>query len=63
MKVIAKSKTMQTAAIIAVLGVAETQFHLIRDLIPAEYQGLTYVVIAALMAYLRTITTKPLSDK
>lgn len=63
MMLVAKSKTLQTAAVIAVLGIVDTQFHLIRDFIPAEYQGLTYVLIAAVMAYLRTITTKPLSDK
>lgn len=60
---VAKSKTLQTAAVIAVLGVLETQFHMIRDLIPVDYQGLTYTAIAGVMAYLRVITTKPLGDK
>lgn len=58
-----KSKTIQVAVAIALLGVAETQFHLIKNLIPEEYQGLVLITIGMVMAYLRVITTTSLEDK
>lgn len=58
-----KSKTIQVAAAIAVLGVVETQFHMIKDVVPEQYQGLILMGIGMVMAYLRVVTTKPLEDK
>lgn len=58
-----KSKTIQIAALIAVLGVAETQFHLIESAIPEQYRGLVLVGVGMVMAYLRVITTTSLDDK
>lgn len=58
-----KSKTMWTAFAIAALGAVELQFHVMRDAIPEAYQGLVLVAIGAIMAGLRAVTTKPLSEK
>ena len=54
-----KSRTINWAAVIAALGVLEMQFQTIRTFIPEKYQGLTYIAVAGLMAYLR-VTHKPL---
>lgn len=59
----ARSKTMWTAAIISALGVVELQYPLIRELIPAEYQGAVFVAIGVIVAVLRIVTTEPLEDK
>ena len=54
-----KSKTVNFAALIGVLGVIETNFHMLQDLL-GQYYGLSFVVVAAAIYYLRTITTGPL---
>lgn len=53
-----KSKTIRTAALIAVLGVIEVNFGLLRDML-GDWYGVSYITIAAVMAYLRTITKEP----
>lgn len=60
---LAKSKTMRAAAVLAVLGAVEVNFHLVRDHIPADYQGLVFIAISCVMAYLRFKTSTPLSEK
>lgn len=58
-----RSKTMWFAYVLTVLGVVETQFELIKHYIPEEYRGLTYVAIGVAVAVLRTITTRPLTER
>lgn len=58
-----RSRTMIFAALLAALGVIETQFRLIAHLIPAELHGLVLIVIAVAVAVLRVVTTKPLSER
>lgn len=53
-----KSKTIRTATIIAVLGVVEVNFGLLRDML-GDWYGVSYIAIAVIMAYLRTITKEP----
>jgi hypothetical protein len=54
----AQSKTIRVAAIIAVLGAMEMNWHLLQDAL-GEWYGGTYIAIAGLVAYLRIITTGP----
>lgn len=53
-----KSKTIRTATIIAILGVVEVNFGLLRDML-GDWHGVSYIAIAVIMAYLRTITKEP----
>jgi hypothetical protein len=54
-----KSKTMWSAVFIAGLGALEVNI----GVIPAEYRGHVLIAVSMLMAGLRFVTTKPLSDK
>ncbi len=56
-----KSKTMWFSAILAVLSVA--QGFVLQVPMSPELQGLVGAVVAAIVAYLRAVTTKPLFDK
>lgn len=56
-----KSKTMWFSAILALLSVAQG-FILQIPMSPAT-QGLVGAIVAAVVAYLRTVTTEPLSQK
>lgn len=56
-----KSKTLWFSAILAVLSVA--QGFVLQLPMPPEMQGLVGAVVAAVVAYLRTQTTMPLSQK
>lgn len=56
-----KSKTMWFSAVLAVLSVA--QGFIFQMPMPPEVQGLVGAVVAAVVAYLRTQTTQPLSQK
>ena len=58
MKLKRHSKTIQSAVIIGTLGVVEVNFHLLQDLL-GEWYGLSFTAFAALMYYLRTITSEP----
>lgn len=58
-----KSKTIQFAAALAVLGVIETQFHLVESLVPEQYRGLILVGVGMAVAYLRVVTTTSLDNK
>lgn len=55
-----KSKTINFAAVVGALGVVEVNFHLLQDLL-GQWYGVSYIVIAALVYYLRTITTEPVT--
>lgn len=60
--VIKKSRTFDTAALIAVLGVVETNFGLMQGML-GQWYGLSYIVIAGLVVYLRMVTTGPVGQK
>lgn len=59
---IKKSRTLDVAAVIAILGVIEANFSLISDQL-GEYQGFVYIGISIAMALLRMKTTAPVGDK
>jgi hypothetical protein len=56
-----KSKTMWFSTVLAVLSVA--QGFIFQMPMSPEVQGLVGAVVAAIVAYLRTQTTQPLSQK
>lgn len=56
-----KSKTINTAAVIALLGVVELNMPLIRDNL-GEWYGVSYIAIAAVMAWLRFKTNEGISN-
>lgn len=55
-----KSKTINFAALVGALGVVEVNFHLLQDLL-GQWYGVSYIAIAAIVYYLRTITTEPVA--
>ena len=57
-----KSKTINTALIIAVLGVVELNFQYLQGML-GEYYGAAWIVFSMIMVALRAVTTKPLQDK
>lgn len=58
MKLKRDSKTMRTAAVIAALGVAEVNWHMMQTIM-GDWYGVSYILIGGLVAYLRIITTGP----
>lgn len=54
-----KSRTIRASILLAGLGALQTNI----DVIPAQYRGHVLIGIAMLMVLLRSITTKPLSEK
>lgn len=56
-----KSKTINAAAVIAVLGVIELNMPLIRDNL-GEWYGFSYIAIALVMAWLRFKTNEGITD-
>lgn len=57
-----KSRTVNTALIIAMLGVLETNFMFLQPYLGDKY-GLIFIPYAIVMVYLRSITTKPIQEK
>jgi hypothetical protein len=57
-----KSKTINFAAILAVLGVVEANFQVLQPFL-GEHYGTLLVVIGAITAGLRVVTTQPLKEK
>ena len=57
-----KSKTIWAAGIIAALSVVIENMDTLRPYF-GEYGPLAGIIVAAIMAWLRTLTDKPLSDK
>lgn len=58
-----KSKTMWFNAAIAILGVLEMQQAALTKYVGAEHIGLVMLVLGAVGAFLRVVTTSALSDK
>lgn len=56
-----KSKTINAAVIIAVLGVVELNMPLIRDNL-GDFYGFSYIAIAVIMAWLRFKTNEGISN-
>lgn len=59
---IKKSRTLDTAVVIAILGIIEANFSLISDSL-GEYQGFVYIGLSIVIAVLRMDTTGPIGDK
>ena len=57
-----KSKTINTALIIALLGVLDLNFQYLQGLL-GEYYGVTWIVFSMLMVLLRAVTTTSLDNK
>lgn len=57
-----KSKTINTALIIALLGVLELNFQYLQEIL-GEYYGVTWIVFSMLMMVLRSMTTTSLDSK
>jgi len=57
-----KSNTNKAAALIAILGVVQTNFPQIQAQL-GDYAGFTYIGIGILMVVLREITTKPIAER
>jgi hypothetical protein len=57
-----KSRTLQFAALVAVLGVLELNLGLLQEALGDWYGGV-FILISAISAFLRVITTVPLEDK
>lgn len=53
-----QSKTINAAVLIGIMGIVETNFGLLRESL-GDWYGVSYIAIAALMYYLRTVTTGP----
>lgn len=51
-----KSSTMQVAALVAVMGVVETNFAMLQDLL-GQWYGLSYIGLSVAMVLLRMKTT------
>jgi len=58
-----KSKTIWFSIILAVCGVLEQSSNALTALIGASNTGFLLLIVSMVMAYLRTLTTQPLSDK
>ena len=57
-----KSRTLQFAALVAVLGVLEINLGLLEDAL-GDWYGIVFIVISMITAFLRVVTIAPLSDK
>ena len=54
-----KSRTVNWGAVIAVLGFLQSNLDKLQQNIPAKYYGAAFVIVGALMVYLR-VTHKPI---
>ena len=61
--VVFKSKTIWFSIILAVCGVLEQSQGALTALIGASNTGFLLLIVSMITAYLRTLTTKPLSEK
>lgn len=57
-----KSKTINTALIIALLGVLELNFQYLQGVL-GEYYGATWIAFSMLMVVLRAVTTTSIDNK
>jgi len=60
--IVKRSRTLDAAVLVAVLGAVELNFPLLQDML-GEWYGVSYIFIAGLMAYLRFVTTGPVGQK
>lgn len=58
-----RSKTINYALVVALLGVLETNYRLIETYIPEQYRGLIYILISAGIVVLRFKTTEAMANK
>ncbi len=58
-----KSRTIWTATAVTIIGAAIELLPAVKAFIPTDTYGAILMVLGAVMAGLRTITTKPLSEK
>ena len=58
-----KSKTMWLALALAVLGAAYDNFSYVQNIINPQIYGILLIVIGAIVAVLRILTTLPLDEK
>ena len=57
-----KSKTINTALLIALLGVLELNFQYLQGML-GEWYGAAWIVFSMIMVVLRAMTTQSLNDK
>ncbi len=62
LKQILKSKTMLFNIFVAIMAVVELNMNLLQPMLGDHY-GIVFMVIAAVNAILRIVTTTPLKDK
>lgn len=60
---IIRSKTMWLAALLAVLGAIQASTEALSTFLSPSAAGMVTVVVSALVALLRVVTTQPLRDK
>jgi len=58
-----KSKTILFALLLSALGAVEQNTSMVTSIVGPENTGLAMLVIGAIIAALRTVTTEPLSAK
>lgn len=58
-----RSKTMLVSYALIGLGFVEANFHIVGQFIPEAYRPLAISLIGVVMAGLRLVTNKPLSEK
>lgn len=58
-----KSKTMWFSFLLVVLGVVYDNFSYVQNIIDPRFYGISLIIIGAIVAILRFITTMPLDDK
>jgi hypothetical protein len=58
-----KSKTLMFAALLAAFGAAQSTLPAVRDFVSPDLYGYITLAVAVLVAVLRVVTTKPLSEK
>lgn len=58
-----KSKTLNTAAVLGILGAVQANLPMLQDLISPAWYGYIMFGVAIVFAGLRVVTKKPLSEK
>lgn len=57
-----RSHTLKFAAFLAVLGVLELNLGLLQEAL-GDWYGIVFIIISMITAFLRVVTTSPLSEK
>lgn len=58
-----KSRTVWINVLIGILAMVELNFHMLQSLVGEQWYGLAFIMVSGINIYLRTITTKPLSER